>query len=719
MNIHQRFKKPRPAIQPVFFILAICTLITFALVRISFAQNIKSAHTEVELITESIFVQPGQSTWLALRMTMENGWHVYWRNAGDSGLAPKIKWQPTNETTFSQIHWPYPHRIILDSLTSYGYEKEVFLLIEAFVASDVREGTIIDVRANVEWLACKILCVPGRAELNTKLLASPAVDAPVSPHRKTFEQARLALPYEDPQWSVETSYNQETITLAIVPPKDFSKKTSSLKFFPYEDKLIDHAFEQKFRKKGDEYDLTLKRSVLSGKPHLEEVRGVLVSDVGWDDQGRRKSLAIHSQPVRIAKKTVGQNQSEQSIWMACVFAFIGGLILNLMPCVLPILSIKVLNLVQQSSHGRGSTIKHGLLFSLGIISAFCFLAAIIISIKLSGQYVGWGFQFQSPVFLIFLSGLFFLMAINLFGVFEMNMIHMPGSVPTGKSLTYRQSFLNGVLATVVASPCTAPFMGSAIGFALTQSLFVCLLIFVFLGLGMSAPYLLLSAFPALLSFVPKPGAWMIHLKRVFALLLLGTVAWLVWILGLQQGPVSQIMLAIGFFIILFGGWYYGKQKNQMQGSSAGLVFVLLIALGVAVPVGYVIKYGDEVVVSERGSQKSLQWHAFSQESVNQYLDEGKSVFIDFTAAWCLSCQVNKKIALNNRKVIKLFKELDIVTVRADLTNNDPEVIKALSGFGKSSIPLYVYYLKGQQSNPKFLPEILTPTTLMNALKEKK
>jgi thiol:disulfide interchange protein DsbD len=406
-----------------------------------------------------------------------------------------------------------------------------------------------------------------------------------------------------------------------------------------------------------------------------------------------------------------------SLWQALLFAFLGGIILNLMPCVLPVLSLKIMGFVNQAQEEGRSPLAHGLVFTLGVLVSFWSLVGLLLGLQAGGQQLGWGFQLQSPVFLIVLSTFMFLFGLNMLGVFEIgtSLTRVNTSRLTGG---WGGSFFSGVLATVVATPCTAPFMGSALGFSLTQPPHISLLIFTFLGLGMAAPYLVLSASPALLRFVPKPGPWMETLKQVMGFLLLGTVVWLMWVLGVQAGTHAVTALAGALLLISIGAWVIGRWGSLSAAASrrtvAYLVAILLIAGGVATAV-LGVRMGSPSV-SETARQGSIAWQPFSPEKLAELRAADKPVFIDFTAAWCLSCQVNEQVAFSSEEVQRKFSQLGIVPLKADWTSRDGAITRALAEHGRNSVPLYVLYGTGDQP-PIILPEILSPGIVLDALKQ--
>jgi thiol:disulfide interchange protein len=400
---------------------------------------------------------------------------------------------------------------------------------------------------------------------------------------------------------------------------------------------------------------------------------------------------------------------EGSLLVSLLFAFTGGIILNLMPCVLPVLSLKILGFVQQAGEDKKKTLRHGLVFTAGVLISFLVLAGILLILRAGGEQLGWGFQLQSPTFLILLSVFFFLFSLSLFGVFE---IGTAFTRVQGGGSGYAGSFMSGVTATVIATPCTAPFMGSALGYGLTQPAYVSLLIFGFLGLGMASPYLLLAANPRLLKFVPRPGAWMETFKQFMGFLLAATTLWLIWVLSFQVETESLVVLLFALLFAALGAWIWGKWGTLIQASRTRII---ALVLSLALIGGATYKAIDSVKLAT--GQKQSEWLSYSPALVEQLRREKKPLFIDFTAKWCLTCQVNERVTLQNEEVRKAFADRGVTLLVADWTNQDSTIAHALAQFNRNSVPLYVLYTADEKSPPVVLPEILTPGIVLEALKK--
>ncbi|HET9652156.1 MAG TPA: thioredoxin family protein, partial [Usitatibacter sp.] len=454
---------------------------------------------------------------------------------------------------------------------------------------------------------------------------------------------------------------------------------------------------------------------------VSSVTGVVVSDSGWPGIAR-KAIQVEAPvvaslpsaaagPGAIAGRSLAADGLDGSVWLALAFAFMGGVLLNLMPCVFPVLGIKVMGFVKHA-HGDARAMRmQGVMFFVGVLVSFLALAALLLVLRASGAQLGWGFQLQSPIVVMLLAMLFFVLALNLVGVFEWGAFAQSMTSSITARGRYADAFLSGVLATVVATPCTAPFMGAAVGFTLTQSAPLALAVFATLGIGMAVPVLLLSLYPALLRKLPKPGAWMETFKQILAFPLFATVAWLTWVLGAQAGNDSILALLGGLVIVALAAWMYGRWRHS-PGLWRPTVALVLGAAGLAV--AWPAPYAAESAVSTASHQGELAWQPWSPEKVRELNAQGKVVFVDFTAAWCVTCQVNKRVALHNSSVMKEFAARGVVPMRADWTRQDPRITETLSSLGRNAVPVYALYVPGE-AQPRLLPEVLTPAIVLGEL----
>ncbi len=702
-----------------------------------FAAPVTAASTELELVSEVTSVKPDQPFWVALRMKMDDGWHVYWRNPGDAGISTTIEWTLLEGFAVGPIQWPYPNRLVIDPLVNYVYEGEVFLLSQITPSGNGLVGQVT-LQGHVEFLACKEICVPGEADVNLTLPLS-GQDPQINPLWQTgFQETRRKLGRNPLGWDVQVFEDQKFYFFEMRSEELKDKSLDELQFFPYRKDVIDHLANQVVQKESDmQYSLAVEKSAIVHDPQ-ERLQGILKITEGWKGisnpwalevdfpvQQRvqradlRQALPLRSAEGSTVKIVPVKTGNQTGIFLAFIFAFLGGLLLNLMPCVLPVLSIKVLHLVKQAHEKSQQTIRHGVVFTLGVLTCFWLLAGGILILKSLGQEIGWGFQFQSSGFLVGLSILFFILSLDLFGIFEIGtaLTRLGGVSKAGSGL--RHSFLSGMLTTITATPCTAPFMGTALGVALGQPGTTTFLIFTGLGLGTAFPILILSRFPQLLRFIPKPGEWMLRLKQFLGFLLLATVLWLAWVLGLQKGLAAVMHLLMGLLVIGVGLWVWGSWGQQIKEARGrtvvGCVAVFFILSGLALCLTGIAQ--DSLGIRKYDQIKGLVWQPYSPELIQDLRRQGKLVFVDFTAAWCLSCQVNERLVLNDANVVAKFKELDVATVKADWTSRDPMITEALAGLGKNSIPVYLIYPRDEKAGPIILPEVLTKGIVIEALEK--
>jgi thiol:disulfide interchange protein/DsbC/DsbD-like thiol-disulfide interchange protein len=675
------------------------------LVSVVHGEVVTQAHTEVELVSEVKSIQPGSKFWIGLRMKHEPEWHTYWKNPGDSGLATSIDWRLPPSLKAGPILWPLPSKIVVPLLISYGYEGETLLPIEFEMTSSGSSVQEVEIAATVKWLACKESCVPGKAQLHLTLPVSK--DAPLPDERwlTLFSNARNQLPLKQSNFEIHAQRCGENLCFEFVSSGAIEEALSGVEFFPDDAHLIQHAAKQIWMKQGK--GAVLSVPLVSGVKFPDRVSGVLISEKGWRGPDSEKALEID---LKIEKE--GKTTSSSPIFYF-LLAFLGGMILNLMPCVLPVLSLKILGFIHQAEESALKPYWHGLMYSFGVILSFWILAGVMIFFRSAGEEIGWGFQLQSQPFLIGLIFVFFVMALNFFGVFEIGYsLANVGNRSSARGLS--GAFFGGVLATLVATPCTAPFMGTALGFAVSQSYAVAFGVFSFLGAGMAMPYFLLTLFPKLLRFLPKPGPWMNTLKQFFGFILLATVIWMLSILTLQAEGFTATGVLFGLWFAGMALWIFGRGVNPETSLKRKIISVWIASLLFGAGL-----YQSGLFSSAKmtGSESArLDWQPYSEESFQRALSTGKPVFIDFTAAWCLTCQVNERVALNSREVVQKFMELEIIPLKADWTSRNPEITQALSRYGRNSIPLYVLYGKKGES-PVILPEVITPGMVLENLKK--
>jgi thiol:disulfide interchange protein/DsbC/DsbD-like thiol-disulfide interchange protein len=669
----------------------------------SFANPINTGNLEARLMSVPTQIAPGETFTLLLEHQIRPDWHTYWVNPGDSGAPIKLTWREPAGFTFSDVGWPYPERIPYGPLMNYGYHDRVVYPIEV-TAPELISGDTVTFDMKGEWLVCADVCIPERGEL--QLTVSVGNELILDPEMVAEEAAaRQRIPqYVSIPATVDAT--ADDIKLAISMPNLEADRVRSVFYFPFLEALIDNPVEQRF-------SISEKGIEISLKPGYDYVAGASFDGIVVieEEVGETRTTAFEIRPD--AGVLVGSgSEAGLSLVTALFFAFVGGLILNLMPCVFPVLSIKILSLMGETSDLK----SHGWLYVAGVVLSFVSIAMLLIALRAGGAEIGWGFQLQSPWVVGLLVYLFLLVGLNLSGYFEVGTSLM--SLGGGSALTHSGksgSFFTGVLATLVAAPCTAPFMASAIGYALTQSNVAALLIFTSLGLGMAAPYLALCYSPGLIKKLPKPGAWMERLKEILAFPLYASAVWLLWVLSLQTGATGVLLVGAGAVLLTFAIWLL---KHLPRTSLLRLVqqaSALVLVLGVIVSPFQLQTVSAQVAVSEDGSESvgERNYESYSTEKLAAYRSEG-AVFVNFTAAWCVTCKVNEAVALSTPEVEAVFAENGIRYLKGDWTNEDPEITRKLAEHGRSGVPLYLYYEVGA-GKPVVLPQLLTKDIVLRAV----
>ena len=674
------------------------------------------AHLHVQLVVPYPVLVVGNPTPIGLYFKLEPGWHVYWKNAGDSGEPPRVRWTLPEGITAGPIQFAAPQRLPLGPLMDFGYEDEALFPIEISptkaAVKPVKDVQSVVLHAKVDWLVCREVCIPGKAELETNALLSPVLlkDAPRAiPGSTVFQDQAIfrrlvgklpaSLPAGD---KVAFQPSANGFRLAVTT----GQQESSAQFFPAEQNILSNPAPQTVTPTATGLILELKKDPnLTANP--AQLAGVLELS-----GGRNYEIAAVPGLVAAAKPP----DSMADAFKAAGLAFLGGMILNLMPCVFPVLFIKGLSLVQSSSEEKHKQRGHGLVYTAGIVVSFWVLVGALLGLRAAGSMLGWGFQFQSPVFLALMAGLLFFLGLSLAGQFEIGLTLTSAGGELAQKQGYAGSFFTGVLAVIVATPCTAPFMGAAVGFALAQSALVTFAIFTALALGLAAPYLLLTFQPAWTRLLPRPGAWMEVLKQATAVPIFGTVIWLAWVLAQTRGAEAVAALLAMFLLLAIAGWILGRwPAKRIPSVAAGLVIVM----AVAVSVYGVTTLGVTAAVSAtsdkgRASAGASQWEPWSQAAVDKYRAEGRPVFVDFTASWCLSCQVNERVALRTPQVETAFKKANVALLKADWTERDDAIAQALTSMGRSGVPAYALYASNS-GEPELLPEALTPGIVTDAV----
>ncbi len=695
-------------------------LATFLLAAVANAAPVKTPHVEAELVALNQTFQPGMPAQLALRLKIIDHWHTYWQNPGDSGLPTRLTWSLPAGFSAGAIEWPYPKKLPLGPLMNFGYEGEVLHLVTILTPAKTGPGETITLKAKVDWLVCSDVCIPESADLAITLKAATSTPSPDANLTAAFAKARGALPGKLTDWTATANIADGKLAIELSPPPGAKVSIGEATFYPLQEDLIANAGKQVWTKTGSGFRL-LVPTADPVNAAIKSVNGVIVALSDWGQTHAGRAVAVSAPLSRSTAGSVAAPSSanrggaanppsdQLGLVAALLFAFAGGLLLNLMPCVFPVLGIKIMGFAQHAQSEPELLKKQGVAFLFGVLVSFWVLAGLLIGLRSAGESIGWGFQLQSPLFVTLLAILFMLMALNLSGVFEMGMRLQSAASDlgaAGKRGTLVDAFLSGVLATVVATPCTAPMMGAALGFTLSQPPLLSILVFTAIALGMALPVLALSVFPQWLRFLPRPGGWMVTFKQFLAFPLFATVAWLAWVLGSQRGNDGIAQLLFGLVIVALAAWLYGHWQVSKP--------LRAIIVGAAIAIcGLVIAWPDSSRPETSGAAVENGWVPFSTQRLAALRAQNKAVFVDFTATWCITCQVNKRVALNQESVVKRFKELDIVRMKADWTVKDPEITQALAEFGRNGVPLYVFYPAGGE--PRILPEVLTPDIVLRGI----
>jgi thiol:disulfide interchange protein/DsbC/DsbD-like thiol-disulfide interchange protein len=677
----------------------------------------KDPRVVAEVVSEFRGIVPGQPFWLGLHERIAPGWHTYWINPGDSGEPTTIEWALPPGFAAGAIVWPQPERIPVGPFVSYGYTGEVVLLTRVAVPPDLEPGARVTLRGRAAWLVCQRVCIPEEAPFALTVSVNagqPAVDARGA---SLIARARRAVPEASP-WPAWFSTTADTMAIRVVAGELARAHAADVWFYPAQWGVIDHAAPQTVSVNRDGITLRVARGALAAAT-AGPIDGVLVITERLD--GGPVSRAFGLRAVPLAGAPGRGARSALTLLPAILLALVGGLALNLMPCVLPVLSVKVLSLVGHASAGRSTLRRHGGAYGAGVLASFALVAGVLIALRAGGEQLGWGFQFQSPLVVSLLADVLLVLALSLSGVVLIGS-RLAG---TGQGFAarpgYAGSFFAGALATLAATPCTAPFMGAAVGFALAQPWATSLVVFEALGLGFALPYMVLTLVPSWRRLLPRPGPWMARLRQVLAVPLYGSVAWLLWVVSEQAGAGGAAAALAGLVLIGVATWFYGASRGgRARGrwaanAAAGLLVVA--AVGADLVVG---ASPSALTAPSASGQRGVSSSPFSPNRLAELRAEGVPVFVNVTAAWCITCLVNERVALSSPAVAAAFARKGVVYLKADWTHRDARIARMLEAFGRSGVPLYLFYPPAGAGHPAagaptVLPQILSEESIIEAI----
>jgi len=710
----------------VRFVLAFLVPLAACLPALAVSSSADGPHVHVQLLVLPQELSRGGTADAGLYFKIEPGWHVYWKNAGDAGQPPRIHWTLPGGIAASDLEFPAPKRLPLGPLMDFGYEGEVLFPLTLHVATSARPGPAA-LDAKVDWLVCQATCIPGKAalEVDRTIVAHASQPAAATPDAALYDRFLARLPKPMPR-TFKAVFQAEKADFRLAV--ETGRQETSAVFFPADQGILDNPAAQRLTPTPKGFVLDLRKdagltdspAALKGVLELAGDRAYEIAALPGVVKGVPAVADEPAAPVAASRATGSAGNpapasggtaaaSHLGLLSAAGLAFLGGLLLNLMPCVFPVLFLKGLALVQSGNEERRKLRAHGFVYTLGIVVSFWILVGALLGLRAAGAGLGWGFQFQSPVFLELMAGLLFFLGLSLAGQFEIGLTLTSAGGSLAARQGYTGSFFTGVLAVIVATPCTAPLMGTAVGYALAQTAAVTFAVFSALALGLAAPYVALTLQPAWTRWLPKPGAWMDVLKQAISVPIFATVIWLAWVLAQAYGA-SVLAALLGCFLLLaIAGWILGHWPARRWATFVAVAIVVVV-VGVSVLVPGRLSAAPQA----RAATEKQGWEPWSAETVARYQSQGRPVFVDFTASWCLSCQVNEHVALGQPQVQKAFADADVALLRADWTRHDEAITQALTALGRDGVPAYALYAPGKDA-PQMLPEVLTPGIVTDAL----
>ena len=646
---------------------------------------------KASLISDASSIAPGQKFRVGILYRIEPGWHIYWKHSGDSGIPTKIEWRLPEGFKAEDLQWPIPVREKEPGdLEVFVHENEV-LLFATLVAPENLPAGPVEIGAKSDWLVCQSSCVPGSAQLSLQLKTGASLG---SDARQIFDKYSALLPKRLPNgWKATFARTGKNLQLQVtgVP------SNTPIDFFPIppEEAVLGHVSSS-----GDQVTIPID----SEPQPISKLAGVLAVGSGE----ARTGYVIDASDASIGSiEAPAVSVSLAGLLQILGLAILGGLILNVMPCVLPVISLKIFGFVSEAGERPDKAFRLSMAFSLGILSCFAVLAVVAIVLRAAGAQVGWGFQFQDYRFVVAIACIVFAFALNLFGVYEFSVSAKStgGLAKLASGTGYNSAFFQGVFATILATPCTAPFLGTASAFAFAQPAWLTFLVFMFIGLGMASPYLILAINPKWLHYLPKPGRWMVRVKQFMGFLLIATLLWLAWILGQMKGANAIISLGAVLLVIAIIAWIKGSfwtPVSPIRTRISAAISVLVVVLLAAGAYGFLTK------------PSQLTWAKFSKSSLDQAVASERPVFVDFTADWCITCKTNERFAIDTPQVRDAFSKNKVVLLKADWTNGDPEITEILRQHGRAGVPMYLVY-PGGSKEPILLSEVISSQTILDAL----
>jgi thiol:disulfide interchange protein DsbD len=712
-TIHHLFK-------PFFILSARCGLQGLALIAFSLFSAIATAqnssdqpHVKVSLHAEQTAIVAGESFNVALRLQPDEGWHTYWRNPGDTGLPTRIEWQLPAGFVAGEIEWPVPERIDYEGLVNIGYHGDTWLIVPISTPPNLEAGeqTLI---ATARWLVCEKVCIPGSADLSITLpVVTTNVTQPVATQwANYFSKARSKLPVL--LSDIDARYAVDEEIIIRISAADLPVFSQPPEVFLTTAGIVANDVAARMSVSEHSLDIHFKKDAYFSEP--PPFVGVVLANAEQAYEFiAHLDAALHATPNEAPITIVETNAGLLStLPTALLFALLGGLILNAMPCVFPVLSLKVISLVESGSHSNTERQLHGLTYTAGVVLSFLLVAVLLIALRGVGEQIGWGFQLQSPLFVGLLVYVLFVLGLSMSGVIEIGtgLQNVGAGIADGDANSWKKSFFTGVLATVVATPCTAPFMGTAMGFALSQPLLVALVVFAAMGLGLALPFLLIAFIPALANALPQPGAWMVRLKEFLAFPIYLTVVWLVWVFARQTGTDPAALLLIGLVSLAFSAWYW-RSTLYIDRTVFTKGILLISAVIAVVALLSAAKFTDSGFAINKEESGDAIERVYSPDALASAIASGETVFVNMTADWCITCKVNERVALKSAAVQQALVDNNVTYLKGDWTNSDPKITQYLGQFNRNGVPLYVVYKNGQP--PVVLPQLLTTGRVLEAI----